>query len=137
MAIPDTLQAWRDYVADEPTEPPRLTPTELAALSPTEKAQYDDDRVAFLDGNIILSTPDTDSIDLNARLLVGSLASKKFTARPDLPCPASPRSASPPPPCGSRRSMSNGCGKGPDATRTRRSRPWSTSPHLRAPPPRA
>ena len=37
MAIPDTLQAWRDYVADEPTEPPRLTPTELAALSPTEK----------------------------------------------------------------------------------------------------
>ena len=84
MAIPDTLQAWRDYVADEPTEPPRLTPTELAALSPTEKAQYDDDRVAFLDGNIILSTPDTDSIDLNARLLVGSLASKKFTARPGL-----------------------------------------------------
>ena len=32
MAIPDTLQAWRDYVADEPTEPPRLTPTELADL---------------------------------------------------------------------------------------------------------
>lgn len=84
MAIPDTLQSWREYLADEPVEPPRLTPTEFASLSPRDKAQYDDDRVAFLDGNIVLSTPDTDSIDLNARLLVGSLASKKFTARPGL-----------------------------------------------------
>ena len=38
MAIPDTLQAWRDYVADEPHEPARYTPDQLAALSPTDKA---------------------------------------------------------------------------------------------------
>lgn len=84
MAIPDTLQAWRDYVADEPHEPARYTPKQLAALSPADKALYDAQRTAFLDGNIVLSTADTDAIDLNVRLLVGSLAAKKFTARPGL-----------------------------------------------------
>lgn len=84
MAIPDTLQAWREYVADQPVEPGRLTADQLAALSPADKAAYDDARVAFLDGNIVLSTPDTDAIDLNTRLLVRSLPSKKFTARPGL-----------------------------------------------------
>ncbi|MDO5619653.1 TniB family NTP-binding protein [Kocuria sp.] len=84
MAIPDTLQAWREYVTDAPVEPARLGPAQLEALSPTEKADYDEQRIAFLDGNIVLSTPDTDAIDLNTRLLVGSLASKKFTARPGL-----------------------------------------------------
>lgn len=84
MAIPDTLTAWREYVADAPVEPDTLTPAALGRLSPQEKAAHDEARVAFLDGNIVLSTPDTDAIDLNARLLVGSLASKKFTARPGL-----------------------------------------------------
>lgn len=84
MAIPDSLQAWREYLADTPRQPPLLPADTIAGLSPASKAQYDDQRVAFLDGNIVLSTPDTDAIDMHARLLVGSLAAKKFTARPGL-----------------------------------------------------
>lgn len=84
MAIPDSLQTWREYLADEPRTPSPRTARELETMTPAEKATYDDERVAFLDGNIVLSTPDTDAIDMNARLLVTSLAAKKFTARPGL-----------------------------------------------------
>lgn len=84
MAIPDSLQAWREYLDDKPHAPQSRTAREIAAMSADEKATYDDERVAFLDGNIILSTPDTDAIDLNARMLVTSLAANKFTARPGL-----------------------------------------------------
>lgn len=36
MAIPDTLQAWREYVADAPVEPERLTPTNSPPSPPPE-----------------------------------------------------------------------------------------------------
>ena len=37
MAIPDSLQAWREYLADTPRQPPLLPADTIAGLSPDQE----------------------------------------------------------------------------------------------------
>lgn len=81
MAAPDSLDAWRQYVACSPIEPERLTTQELAALSHEAKAEYDLARFAWLAADTVLETTDTQALSRQAWILLARNAASTATAR--------------------------------------------------------
>lgn len=58
MAVPSTLETWRQFVAHSPTRPDTLTARQMSRLSDAARAEYDDARVRWMGADIVLETPD-------------------------------------------------------------------------------
>lgn len=58
MAVPTTLQQWREYVARDPQRPDQLNARQLAALTPAALEAYNEQRFAWLSADVVLGTPD-------------------------------------------------------------------------------
>lgn len=48
MPVPDSLTAWREFVARRNVEPEQLSREKIAALSEEDKAAYDKSRLGLL-----------------------------------------------------------------------------------------
>ncbi|MDN4517182.1 TniB family NTP-binding protein [Mycolicibacterium austroafricanum] len=81
MAVPDTLTAWRAFVAHHPVQPPTLTPRRLASLSPAATADYHRQRIAWLAADIVLETPHITALERQMRILLARNDSYTATAR--------------------------------------------------------
>lgn len=81
MAVPDTLMAWRTFVAHHPVQPSTLTPRRLRALSPTETADYHTQRIAWLAADVVLETPPITTLERQMRILLARNNSYSATAR--------------------------------------------------------
>jgi hypothetical protein len=81
MAVPDTLTAWRTFVAHHPVQPPTLTPRRLRALSPAATADYHTRRIAWLAADVVLETPHIIALERQMRILLARNTSYTATAR--------------------------------------------------------
>lgn len=75
MAVPATLEAWREFVDRSPTKPEMLTARQVRALSDGAREQYDRDRLRWLSADIVLETPDV----RNLRRLWTMLSAESLT----------------------------------------------------------
>jgi hypothetical protein len=84
MAVPDSLAAWRDFVARSNIEPERKTLAELQGLDrldPAARAHYDESRFAWLGADVVLETHDTEALQHQARMITARNAAATATAR--------------------------------------------------------
>jgi hypothetical protein len=81
VAVPDSLEAWRDFVNCRNLEPDHLTLKEIKALSPTAKDDYDQQRFAWLGADVVLETPDTEALTHQIRVLMARNSAASATAR--------------------------------------------------------
>lgn len=58
MAVPSTLESWREFVAHSPTRPDMIPTQKLSALSDAARTEYDSARLQWLGADIVLETPD-------------------------------------------------------------------------------
>ncbi|WP_414119771.1 TniB family NTP-binding protein [Corynebacterium nuruki] len=80
MAVPDSLTAWREFVARRNIEPEHLTTDQLAAMTADEKDLYDESRFAWLGADIVIETKDLATIDRQVRIIRARLAAQRSTA---------------------------------------------------------
>ena len=81
MAVPDSLAAWREFVNRRNIEPEHLTMEQIRALSPVEKECYDQARFAWLGADVVLETPDTETLTRQTRVLIARNTAQTATAR--------------------------------------------------------
>lgn len=62
MAVPGSLEQWREYVRRDPTRPEILSTRERDALNPAARRHYDESRFAWLSADVVLATPDVVNI---------------------------------------------------------------------------
>ena len=70
MAVPDSLASWREFVDRQPVEPRRMTMRQISGLSPDEKADYDQERFAWLAADVVLETHDTVALTRQTRIIM-------------------------------------------------------------------
>ncbi|MFZ2272514.1 hypothetical protein [Corynebacterium variabile] len=63
MPVPDSLTAWREFVARRNVEPEQLSREKIAALSEEDKAAYDKSRFAWIGADVVIETKDLASIE--------------------------------------------------------------------------
>ena len=81
MAVPDTLTAWRTFIAHHPVQPAALTPRQLRAASPTAITDYHARRIAWLAADVVLETPHITALERQMRILLARNDSYTATAR--------------------------------------------------------
>jgi hypothetical protein len=81
VAVPDSLGAWREFVNRRTIEPEHLPMRHIGALSPAEKERYDQARFAWLGADVVLETPDTDTLTRQTRVLIARNTAHTATAR--------------------------------------------------------
>lgn len=81
MAVPDSRAAWREFVNRRNIEPEHLTIKQIDALSPAEKDRYDQTRFAWLGADVVLETPDTETLTRKTRVLIARNTAQTATAR--------------------------------------------------------
>jgi TniB protein len=81
VAVPDSLAAWREFVNRRNIEPAHLTIEQIRALSPVEKERYDQARFAWLGADVVLETPDTETLTRQTRVLIARNTAQTATAR--------------------------------------------------------
>lgn len=81
MAVPDSLASWREFVDRQPVEPRRMTMRQISGLSPDEKADYDQERFAWLAADVVLETHDTVALTRQTRIIMARNMAKTATAR--------------------------------------------------------
>ncbi|WP_350352352.1 ATP-binding protein [Microbacterium sp. A8/3-1] len=58
MALPTTLDSWREFVLRTQSKPDELTAKQISALTAAARESYDRQRVRWLSADIVLETPD-------------------------------------------------------------------------------
>jgi Bacterial TniB protein len=81
VAVPDSLAAWREFVNRRNIEPAHLTIEQIHALSPDERERYDQARFAWLGADVVLETPDTETLTRQTRVLIARNTAQTATAR--------------------------------------------------------
>ncbi|MGY1640747.1 TniB family NTP-binding protein [Geodermatophilus sp. SYSU D00703] len=81
MAVPDSLNSWRGFVAYSPTAPDRMTPRELTGLSDEAKARYDEDRFRWLGSDLVLETEDIVTLQRQTEIAFARSVARSATAR--------------------------------------------------------
>lgn len=80
MPVPDSLTAWREFVARRNVEPEQLSREEIAALSEQAKAVYDKSRFAWIGADVVIETKDLASIERQVRIIRARLSARRSTA---------------------------------------------------------
>lgn len=80
MPVPDSLTAWREFVARRNVEPEQLSREKIAALSEEDKAAYDKSRFAWIGADVVIETKDLASIERQVHIIRARLAARRSTA---------------------------------------------------------
>lgn len=80
MAVPDSLTAWREFVARRNVEPKRLSLEQITALSDEAKTAYDESRFAWIGADVVIETKDLATIEHQVRVIRARLAAHRSTA---------------------------------------------------------
>ena len=75
MALPTNLISWREFVSRTATRPEQLSAKDLAALDGSAREEYDQQRVEWLNADVVLETPDVHEL----RRLWAVLRAQTFT----------------------------------------------------------
>lgn len=81
---PDSLAAWRTFVAYRAERPDVLSIKGRDALTPLLRERYDDSRIEFINAPIVLPTPDLNRLIREAKIVTGLNRGAQFTARQSL-----------------------------------------------------
>lgn len=81
---PDSLTAWRTFVAYQSERPDVLSAKKRDALTPLLREKYDDARIEFVNAPIVLPTPDLERLVREARIVTSLNRGAQFTARQGL-----------------------------------------------------
>ena len=81
---PDSLTAWRTFVAYQAERPDVLSAKKRDALTPLLREKYDDARIEFVNAPIVLPTPDLERLVREARIVTSLNRGAQFTARQGL-----------------------------------------------------
>ncbi|WP_297008864.1 TniB family NTP-binding protein [uncultured Corynebacterium sp.] len=87
MPVPDSLTAWREFVARRNVEPEQLSREKIAALSEEDKAAYDKSRFAWIGADVVIETKDLASIERQVHIIRARLAARRSTAGRTLALP--------------------------------------------------
>lgn len=79
MAIPDTLNAWRAFVAQAPLTPPEA-PVRKRTLSSTEQDDYNAARIAWLSVDVVLETQDVIGLRRLSAIVRAEAATQRATS---------------------------------------------------------
>ncbi len=78
---PDSLSAWRTFVAYRAERPDPLSVKERDSLTPLLRERYDDARIEFVSAPIVLPTPDLERLIRESKIVTGLNRGAQFTAR--------------------------------------------------------
>lgn len=90
MAVPDSLTAWREFIARQAIEPPQLTTKQMAKMPATDRSAYDDARFAWLGSDVVLETHDTETLTRQTRIIMRRNTGCTGTARRGIAMSGSP-----------------------------------------------